>query len=109
MIRNNQHHRRNERLVGSFHRIPISEFVIKQGIGRAGDGELFELDKTIFLGYNPGFGSGYDLLLNSWCLDLVMLLNLNYPIIFTQANDYSVIQFPLNLTPLGLTWREQSF
>ncbi len=46
-------------------------------------------ENTIFIGYNPGFGSGYDLLLNSWCVDLVTLINANYPIVFTQANDYS--------------------
>lgn len=43
----------------------------------------FPQDSTLFLGYNPGFGSGYDLLLNSWCVDLVQLINLNLPVIFT--------------------------
>jgi hypothetical protein len=28
-------------------------------------------------------------LLYSWALDILFLLNLNYPIVFTQANDYS--------------------
>ena len=40
-------------------------------------------ENTIFVGYNPGFGSGYDVLLNSWCVDFVELLNLEYRIIFT--------------------------
>lgn len=41
------------------------------------------------IGFNPGFGSGYGKLVLSWALDLVFLLNLNYKIIFTQANDFS--------------------
>jgi hypothetical protein len=45
--------------------------------------------QTIFLSYNPGYGSGYDLLLNLWTTDLIQLINLDYRIIFTQANDYS--------------------
>ena len=44
---------------------------------------------TLFIGFNPGFGSGYDKLLESWSLDLVMLVNLNYKVFFTQANDFS--------------------
>lgn len=46
-------------------------------------------DSTLFIGFNPGFGSGYDKLLLSWALDLVFLVNLNYKIVFTQANDFS--------------------
>jgi hypothetical protein len=49
--------------------------------------ELLEKKKfdvnTIFIGFNPGFGSGYDLLLKSWSLDLVTLLDRNFKIIFT--------------------------
>lgn len=51
--------------------------------------EKLNEENTIFIGFNPGFGSGYDKLLESWALDLVMLVNLKYPIFFTQANDYS--------------------
>ena len=47
------------------------------------------LDSTVFFGFNPGFGCGYELLLKSWCKDLLMLFNLNYRVIFTCANDYS--------------------
>jgi len=70
----------------------VSEFLIDLNIKENEDNVNFPKDSTLFLGFNPGFGSGYDLLLTSWCLDLVMLLNLNYPFIFTQANDYSVRQ-----------------
>lgn len=46
-------------------------------------------DKTLFLGFNPGFGSGYEALVESWAMDLVKLLDLRYPVFFTQANDFS--------------------
>jgi hypothetical protein len=26
----------------------------------------FDKESTVFVGYNPGFGSGYDVLLESW-------------------------------------------
>jgi hypothetical protein len=39
--------------------------------------------ETIFIGFNPGFGSGYEALMESWCADLVTLLDLRYPIFFT--------------------------
>ena len=29
------------------------------------------------------------MLLQSWCKDLVILFNLGYKVVFTQANDYS--------------------
>ena len=45
--------------------------------------------ETLFIGFNPGFGSGYQALLESWAHDLVMLLNHRYPVFFTQANDFS--------------------
>jgi hypothetical protein len=51
--------------------------------------ENFPKENSLFIGYNPGFGSGYDLLLESWCVDLVTLFNSEIPIVFTQANDYS--------------------
>ena len=47
------------------------------------------IENTLFIGFNPGFGCGYDLLLQSWCKDLVILFNLGYKVVFTQANDYS--------------------
>jgi hypothetical protein len=46
-------------------------------------------ENTLLVGFNPGFGSGYAKLLKSWAHDLVMLLGLNYRLVFTQANDYS--------------------
>ena len=51
--------------------------------------EQFKLDSTLFIGFNPGFGSGYAKLLLSWALDLVFLINLGYKLVFTQANDFS--------------------
>jgi len=40
-------------------------------------------EKTLFLGFNPGFGSGYEALLESWACDLVKLLDLRYATFFT--------------------------
>ena len=51
--------------------------------------KVLDEESTLFIGYNPGFGSGYDLLVKSWSLDLLFLINLNYKIVFTQASDYS--------------------
>jgi hypothetical protein len=47
------------------------------------------VENTLFIGFNPGFGSGYDKLLLSWTLDLVMLINMQYRVFFSQANDFS--------------------
>ena len=41
------------------------------------------IENTLFIGFNPGFGCGYDLLLQSWCKDLVILLNLGFKVVFT--------------------------
>lgn len=46
-------------------------------------------ENTLLIGFNPGFGSGYGKLLTSWARDLVMLLGLNYRLVFTQASDFS--------------------
>ena len=71
--------------------------MIDQNITEENTPNDFPKDSTIFLGYNPGFGSGYDLLLNSWCVDLVNLISLDYIVAFTQANDYSVITIFINI------------
>lgn len=47
------------------------------------------IKNTIFIGYNPGFGSGYDKLLLSWSYDILMLTELGYRTFFTQASDFS--------------------
>jgi hypothetical protein len=74
--RNGQTHRVNERLTGHFHRGSVQDFLDK--------GLDLPLESTIFIGYNPGFGSGYDLLLYSWAVDLATLLNKGgYPVVFT--------------------------
>ena len=72
----------NDRLKGHFYKVPVSQFLRLEEVS-------LDFDNTFFIGYNPGFGSGYDLLLNSWSVDLVALINQNCPVIFTQANDYS--------------------
>ena len=61
------------------------------GLGESDD-QIFKnlaKEKTLFIGFNPGFGSGYEALLESWACDLVKLLDLRYPVFFTQANDFS--------------------
>lgn len=89
--RNGKSHKINDRLIGHFHRGTVQQFLDKYGADNLNNGS------TLFLGYNPGFGSGYDLLLDSWCIDLVTLLNLNHPVIFTQANDYSDLRGELKV------------
>lgn len=47
------------------------------------------VENTLLIGFNPGFGSGYDKLLHSWARDIVMFLGLGYQLVFTQASDFS--------------------
>jgi hypothetical protein len=76
-------HQINERLSGEFFKGSVQDF-----IDHVGEAALPQ-ENTIFIGYNPGFGSGYDMLLESWCVDLATLISMNRPVVFTQANDYS--------------------
>lgn len=82
---------KNARLKGSFFRGKTTEFL--ESLGKSGDdNEIFnvlEKNKTFFIGYNPGFGSGYEALVESWACDLVKLLELRFLTFFTQANDFS--------------------
>jgi hypothetical protein len=73
----------NDRLSGEFFKGSVQDF-----IDHVGEAALPQ-ENTIFIGYNPGFGSGYDVLLESWCVDLTSLFSMNRPVVFTQANDYS--------------------
>lgn len=77
-------HKHSDSLIGTFYRGPVSDFMDYIDGAKA-----LPCESTLFVGFNPGFGSGYDILLNSWCVDIVQLINTGYPIIFTQANDYS--------------------
>ena len=79
---------KNERLKGTFYRGKITEFMDSLGSESDINGTLSKKE-TLFLGYNPGFGSGYEALLESWACDLVKLLELRYPVFFTTANDFS--------------------
>ena len=88
---------KNERLSAKFYRGMTSEFLdslpAKLSVNDAENEkailEALPLQETIFVGFNPGFGSGYEPLLHSWCLDLVRFADLLYPVFFTQANDFS--------------------
>lgn len=86
--------KKNDRLEGQFFRGKISEFLNEVGKSASNEDVLEALDKkkTMFLGYNPGFGSGFDVLLESWACDIVRLLDLRYAVFFTQANDYSDVR-----------------
>eukprot|EP00742_Colponemidia_sp_Colp-10_P008361 GILJ01009055.1.p1 GENE.GILJ01009055.1~~GILJ01009055.1.p1 ORF type:complete len:363 (+),score=28.28 GILJ01009055.1:37-1125(+) len=44
---------------------------------------------TVLVSFNPGYGSGFVELTTSWIKDLVFILRLGVPMIFTCANDYS--------------------
>ena len=86
---------KNPRLFATFFRGKTTDFLNSLGnqTGKStDDDEIFNVlnkKETLFLGYNPGFGSGYEALLESWAGDLVKLLNLRYSVFFTQANDFS--------------------
>lgn len=58
-------------MIGSFHKMKVSEFFTNIGLdSEKAIHKEFKVESTLFVGYNPGFGSGYYALLKSWCLDL---------------------------------------
>lgn len=69
-------HEISSNLIGDFYRGTVKEYLVDIN-------EKFPMENTIFVSFNPGFGSGYDLLLDSWSVDLVSLLDEGYPIVFT--------------------------
>jgi hypothetical protein len=48
----------------------------------------FNKSNTYIIGLNCGFGAGFLRLTLSWVNDLIKLLKLGYPLIFTYTNDY---------------------
>ena len=79
-------HNISDNLSGTFFKGSISAFLDHHSYSPQDLSPLHSFlnpDSTFFISFNPGFGSGYDLLLNSWCVDLVTLLNANYPLVFT--------------------------
>lgn len=80
---------KNPRMSASFFRGKTTEFLDSFGITDTQVFESLKKDRTLFLGFNPGFGSGYEALLLSWACDLIKLLDLRYSVFFTQANDFS--------------------
>ena len=75
--------------MGHFFRGTTSEFMLRQFDSMTALLDTLKIDNTLFIGFNPGFGSGYDKLVLSWCLDILQLVHLNYRVVFTQANDFS--------------------
>lgn len=73
---------KNSRLSAIFFRGKVSDFLEDF---KSENEMLVTLAKkeTLFIGFNPGFGSGYQALMVSWAHDLVMLLNHRYPVFFT--------------------------
>ena len=67
---------KNDRLHAKFYRGTTSEYLLN-GFKHlcAMEAELPK-ENTIFIGFNPGFGSGYEKLLVSWALDILFLVNL---------------------------------
>lgn len=80
---------KNDRLSATFFRGTTSEYLLNGFEHLGAMKEALPRENTVFIGYNPGFGSGYDKLLISWALDILFLVNLGYPVVFTQASDFS--------------------
>ncbi len=70
-------HEISSKLKGTFFRGSIKEYLVDVGP------DSLPKEEAIFVSFNPGYGSGYDLLLESWSVDLVTLLDESYPIVFT--------------------------
>ena len=63
--------RKNDRLSAFFYRATVAEFLLDN---YESEEEMFQKlpkESTLFIGYNPGFGCGYEMLLRSWCKDLI--------------------------------------
>lgn len=75
--------RLNERLTAFFYKATVGEFLLDNYESDDDIKQKLPLESTVFFGFNPGFGCGYELLLKSWCRDLVFLLNLGYKLLFT--------------------------
>lgn len=88
---------KNARLKAYFYRGTTSDFLLNFYNDLCHIQQCFKKESTLFIGFNPGFGSGYDKLLLSWSLDLVFLINLGYKIVFTQANDFSDLRGELRV------------
>ena len=73
----------NDRLSAFFYKAGVAEFLLDNYESEEEILQKLPLESTIFIGFNPGFGCGYEALLRSWSRDLIMLFNLNYRIIFT--------------------------
>ena len=52
---------------------------------------------SIVVGFNTGMGSGLEALMRSWLPDLLLLLRLSLPSVFTCANDYSDLRGELTV------------
>lgn len=80
---------KNDRLSAFFYRATTGEFLLDNYESDEEIKRKLPIENTLFIGFNPGFGCGYEELLRSWCKDLIMMFNLGYKIVFTCANDYS--------------------
>ena len=81
--------KKNDRLSAFFYRATVGDFLLDNYESDEDIKQKLPMENTLFIGFNPGFGCGYEALLRSWCRDLIMLFNLGYKVVFTCANDYS--------------------
>ena len=81
--------KKNDRLSAFFYRATVGDFLLDNYESDEDIKRKLPMENTLFIGFNPGFGCGYEALLRSWCRDLIMLFNLGYKVVFTCANDYS--------------------
>ena len=88
-VRNNKTEKKNPRLSATFFKTTVGDFLLDNFDSAVDIKMRLEPASTIFIGFNPGFGCGYEELLHSWLKDQIMLFNLGYPVVYTQANDYS--------------------
>ena len=79
----------NDRLSAFFYKATVGEFLLDNYESDDDIKAKLPLENSVFIGFNPGFGCGYEMLLKSWSKDLLMLFDLGYRVIFTCANDYS--------------------
>ncbi len=76
----------DSRVEAQFFKGTVGEFLASPQASR------LSTDNTLFAGFNPGFGCGYAKLAWSWVQDIYDLLEKEYFVMFTQANDYEDVK-----------------
>lgn len=82
--RHKKAHKVNDKMRGVFYRQTTGEFLLDcfKSFDNAKE-KLGAVDEVLFIGFNPGFGTGLPELIQSWGTDIISILNMGFRIVFT--------------------------